>query len=78
MLFDGNHRRAFDLLHYSRLPEVRLCVDLTGTFENFFTALDPRKVAFYLCAHGSHEWSARVRELVCESMAGAAIEVEQW
>ncbi|MFW3112788.1 hypothetical protein MHAE_03355 [Mycobacterium haemophilum DSM 44634] len=76
-LLDGDHRRAFDLLRSSRSPEARLCADFTGTPEDFFAALDPRKVAFYLCAQGSDEWNAQVRALVRESAAGAAIEVER-
>ncbi len=42
----------------------------------FFTALDPRAAAFFLAAHGSHEWNAALAEEAGEAFGDDAVDVE--
>ncbi|MFJ4656825.1 tRNA pseudouridine(13) synthase TruD [Nocardia sp. NPDC088792] len=76
-LLDKNYPRAFDLLRDSGSPEARACAGFTGTPEEFFAALDPRRIAFYLSSHASGEWNAKVRTLVREVSGDDAIEVDR-
>ncbi|MFE0104623.1 tRNA pseudouridine(13) synthase TruD [Streptomyces sp. NPDC059009] len=45
-------------------PESAAARRWAGADQDFFAGLDPRAVAFYLAAHSSYGWNARVRELI--------------
>jgi tRNA pseudouridine13 synthase len=67
--------RALSELIGLRSPESRQAAEWAGSAKDYFYALDPRVTSFYLAAHASHEWNARLREIVRETCADSGYEV---
>lgn len=60
----GEWARARAVLAGLGAPESGPAARWTGPDEEFFRELDPRTVAFYLAAHSSFAWNARIAGLI--------------
>jgi tRNA pseudouridine13 synthase len=64
--------RALAELIGLRAPESRPAGEWTGSAKDFFYSLDSRTSSFYLAAHASYEWNARLAEIVRETCVDSA------
>lgn len=58
-----------------RAPESQQAAEFSGSAKDFFHGLDSRVSSFYLAAHASHEWNARLREIVRETCVDSSYQV---
>ncbi|MGW7574922.1 tRNA pseudouridine(13) synthase TruD [Streptomyces sp. NPDC054765] len=72
-LLDGDHGRALELVRESASPEAAAAQRFTGPAARFFSALDQRRVAFFLSSHASFAWNRQVAELVRTNCDDASV-----
>ncbi|MFE4535215.1 tRNA pseudouridine(13) synthase TruD [Streptomyces scopuliridis] len=63
-LLKKDHGTALGLVRESKSPEAERARRFTGPASGFFDRIDPRVLAFYLCAHASYVWNNQLTALL--------------
>jgi tRNA pseudouridine13 synthase len=63
-LIEGDHEQAIRLIARAQTPESAGLDGYAGTAEEYLRTVNGGALAFYQCAWGSHEWNAKLAELV--------------